>query len=90
MSDEELIRGIYKLRNTKLADQMVGKLKKGTTKRYLQAEPQMALDFLYGYITIDSIANYGDGVEWHGNPVVSEIPTQYVPATFLMRFWLFL
>lgn len=76
MSDEELICGIYKLRNTVLADQMVGKVRKGTTKRYLQAEPQMALDLLYGYVTIDSVENYGGGVEWHGNPFVSEVTTQ--------------
>lgn len=76
MSDEELIRGIYQLRNTVMADQMVGSVKKGTTKRYLQAEPQMALDLLYGYVTLDSVVNYGGGVEWHGNPFVSEVTTQ--------------
>lgn len=76
MTDEELIRGIYQLRNTTLADQKVGNTKKGTTKRYLEAEPQMALDLLYGYVTIDSDTNYGGGVEWHGNPFVSETTTQ--------------
>lgn len=76
MTDEELIRGIYQIRNTVLADQLVGKTRKGTTKRYLQAEPQMALDLLYGYVTIDSVVNYGGGVEWHGNPFVSEVTTQ--------------
>lgn len=76
MTDEELIRGIYKLRNTTLANQKVGKSRKGTTKRYLEAEPQMALDLLYGYVTIDSVINYGGGVEWHGNPFVSEVTTQ--------------
>lgn len=76
MSDEQLICEIYKLRNTVLADQMIGKVRKGTSKRYLQAEPQMALDLLYGYVTIDSVANYGGGVEWHGNPFVPEVTTQ--------------
>ena len=59
MSDEEMIRYIYRLRNTVLAQQKVGKSFKGTTKRYLKAEPQMALDLLYGYITIDSDISYG-------------------------------
>lgn len=76
MTDEELIRGVYELRNTILAGQRVGDKKKGTTKRYRQAEPRMALDLLYGYVTIDSEVNYGGGVEWHGNPFVSEITTQ--------------
>lgn len=76
MTDEELIRGIYRIRNTTLADQKVGNVRKGTTKRYLEAEPQMALDLLYGYVTIDSVTDYGGGVEWHGNPFVSEITTQ--------------
>lgn len=76
MTDEDLIKGIYKLRNTTLANQKVGKTRKGTTKRYLEAEPQMALDLLYGYVTIDSVINYGGGVEWHGNPFISDITTQ--------------
>lgn len=75
MSDEEMIRCIYRLRNTVLAQQKVGKSFKGTTKRYLKAEPQMALDLLYGYITIDSDISYGGGVEWHGNPFTNIVST---------------
>lgn len=75
MSDEEMIRGIYKLRNTVFARQKVGKSFKGTTTRYRKSEPQMALDLLYGYITIDSDVRYGGGVEWHGNPFTDIITT---------------
>lgn len=79
MTDEELIRGIYNLRNTVFARQKVGSSIKGTTIRYRRSEPQMALDLLYGYITIDSKVNYGGGVEWYGNPftdVVSTVPNE--------------
>lgn len=75
MTDEELIRGTYRIRNSILSKQKVGKVLKGTTKRYLKSEPQMALDLLYGYTTIDSTINYGGGVEWHGNPFYSSITT---------------
>jgi len=75
MSDEELIRGIYKLRNTVFAKQKVGSAFKGTSTRYKSSEPQMALDLLYGYVTIDSNVNYGGGVEWHGNPFSDAITT---------------
>lgn len=75
MSDEEMIRGIYKLRNTVFAKQKVGTAFKGTSIRYRKAEPQMALDLLYGYVTIDSVVNYGGGVEWHGNPFSNAITT---------------
>lgn len=80
MSDEEMIRGIYRIRNTILANQNVGSVKKGTTTRYLRSEPQMALDLLYGYTTIDSDVNYGGGVEWHGNPFVNAITTIELPG----------
>lgn len=75
MTDEEMIRGIYHLRNTVFARQKVGSAFKGTTTRYKRSEPQMALDLLYGYITIDSHKNYGGGVEWHGNPFYDAITT---------------
>lgn len=75
MSDEEMIRNIYKLRNTVFAQQKVGKTFKGTTTRYRKSEPQMALDLLYGYTTIDSNVSYGGGVEWHGNPFTSIVTT---------------
>lgn len=75
MSDEELIRGIYRLRNTVFSKQKIGSAFKGTSTRYKKSEPQMALDLLYGYVTIDSKVNYGGGVEWHGNPFSSAITT---------------
>ena len=75
MTDEEMIREIYHLRNTVFANQKVGSAFKGTTTRYKKSEPQMALDLLYGYITIDSHKNYGGGVEWHGNPFYNAITT---------------
>lgn len=75
MSDEELIRGIYKLRNTVFARQKVGRSLKGTTTRYRKSEPQMALDLLFGYVTIDSDVAYGGGVEWHGNPFSDTVTT---------------
>lgn len=75
MTDEELIRGTYRIRNSIFSKQKVGKVLKGTTKRYLKSEPQMALDLLYGYTTIDSTINYGGGVEWHGNPFYSSVTT---------------
>lgn len=76
MSDEEMIRGIYRIRNTTLASQYVGSVLKGTTTRYVRSEPQMALDLLYGYTTIDSDMNYGGGVEWHGNPFSDTVSTK--------------
>ena len=75
MSDETMIKEIYRLRNTVFANQNVGSAKKGTTTRYRVAEHKMALDLLYGYITVDSDANYGGGVEWHGNPFIDTITT---------------
>ena len=67
LTDAEMICKLYTLRNTVLAEQNVGHHKKGTTARYRQYEPQMALDLLHGYITIDSKKTYGGGVSWHGN-----------------------
>ena len=67
MSDEEMIKGIYRLRNTVFAQQHVGDHLKGTSTRYLSSEPAFALDLLYGYADIDSHINYGGGVEWGGN-----------------------
>lgn len=67
MTDEEMIRKVYHLRNTIFAGMKVGDVTKGTSKRYQIAEPRMAMDLLYGNISIDSIAVYGHGVEWHGN-----------------------
>ena len=80
MTDEEMIRSIYRLRNTVLAEQNVMGAKKGTTTRYLKSEPQMALDLLYGVTTIDSVRKYGGGVEWHGNPFVNTVTTVELPA----------
>ena len=66
-TDAEMICQLYTLRNTVLAEQNVGRTKKGTTMRYRLYEPQMALDLLHGYTTIDSSKSYGGGVSWHGN-----------------------
>lgn len=72
MSDVELILGVYKIRNSLLANQTVYRYgKKGTTGRYLAAEPQMALDLYHGYTTIDSYKDYGSGVQWCGDIFVS-------------------
>lgn len=54
LTDAEIICKLYTLRNTILAEQNIGRHKKGTTARYRQYEPQMALDLLHGYVTIDS------------------------------------
>lgn len=67
LTDAEMICRLYTLRNTVLAEQNVGRHKKGTTARYRQYEPQMALDLLHGYVTIDSKKAYGGGVSWCGN-----------------------
>lgn len=67
LTDAEMICRLYTLRNTVLAEQNVGRRKKGTTARYRQYEPQMALDLLHGYVTIDSKKTYGGGVSWCGN-----------------------
>ena len=67
LTDAEMICRLYPLRNTVLAEQNVGRHKKGTTARYRQYEPQMALDLLHGYVTIDSKKTYGGGVSWYGN-----------------------
>lgn len=67
LTDAEMICRLYTLRNTVLAEQNVGRHKKGTTARYRQYEPQMALDLLHGYVTIDSKKTYGGGVSWYGN-----------------------
>ncbi len=67
MNDEDMIKGIYKLRNTVFAQQNVGDHVKGTSTRYTSAEPEMALDLLHGYMNINTNINYGGGVEWGGN-----------------------
>lgn len=73
LTDAEMICRLYTLRNTVLAEQNVGHRKKGTTARYRQYEPQMALDLLHGYVTIDSKKTYGGGVSWCGNIFASGI-----------------
>lgn len=75
MTDAELICGIYKIRNTVLAEQMVGRSRKGTTTRYRMAEPRMALDLLHGFTTIDSVKDYGGGVQWKGNLFTGTVMT---------------
>ena len=75
MTDAEMICGIYKIRNTILAEQNVGRSRKGATTRYRMAEPQMALDLLHGYTTIDSVKDYGGGVQWNGNLFTGTIMT---------------
>ena len=78
MSDAAMICGIYKLRNTVFAEMKVGRYKKGTTPRYRISEPQMALDLLHGYTTIDSAKNYGAGVQWRGNIFSSAVTTSAI------------
>ena len=73
LTDAEMIYRLYTLRNTVLAEQNVGRHKKGTTARYRQYEPQMALDLLHGYVTIDSKKTYGGGVSWCGNIFANDI-----------------
>ena len=68
MSDQELLDGIYRLRNTTLAAARLENRYKGTGDRYLWYEPEMAADLMYGRIGLDSVKIYGEGVEWHGNP----------------------
>lgn len=68
MSDQELLDGIYRLRNTTLAAARLENRYKGTGDRYLWFEPEMAADLMYGRIGLDSVKIYGEGVEWHGNP----------------------
>lgn len=75
MTDAEMICKIYDIRNTALADQMVGRIRKGTTGRYRFSEPEMALDLLYGYMTMDTVRSYGHGVEWHGNIFTGSVLT---------------
>lgn len=75
MTDAEMICKIYDIRNTALADQMVGRVRKGTTGRYRFSEPEMALDLLYGYTTVDTVRSYGHGVEWHGNIFTGSVLT---------------
>ena len=75
LTDEDMIRGIYNLRNTVFANQKAGGARKGTSTRYRSAEPAMALDLLYGYTTIDTVKDYGGGVTWGGNPFVKSIST---------------
>lgn len=82
MTDIELICGTYKLRNTMLAEQVVGRYgRKGTTGRYLFAEPQMALDLYHGYTTIDTAKNYGHGVQWCKNIFFEAITTVAIPGS---------
>lgn len=78
MTDAEMICEIYRIRNTILSEQNVGRGKKGTTLRYQMAEPRMALDLLHGFITIDSVKNYGGGVQWNGNLFVNTVLTSAV------------
>ena len=69
ISDQEFLDRIYELRNTVFAEMDVqGLRKKGTSERYLSAEPEMAADLMYGKITLDEELDYGGGVEWYGNP----------------------
>lgn len=75
MTDAEMICKIYEIRNTIFANQRVGSARKGTTTRYRYSEPEMALDLLYGYTTIDTVRSYGGGVEWHGNIFTGSVST---------------
>ena len=69
ISDQEFLDRIYEIRNTIFAEQLVeGLREKGTSYRYLTAEPEMAADLMYGRIGLDSELDYGGGVEWYGNP----------------------
>ena len=69
ISDQEFLDRIYELRNTVFAEMDVqGLRKKGTSERYLSAEPAMAADLMYGNIGLYSELDYGGGVEWYGNP----------------------
>ena len=69
ISDQEFLDRIYEIRNTIFAEQLVQGLRvKGTSYRYLTAEPEMAADLMYGRIGLDSELDYGGGVEWYGNP----------------------
>ncbi len=81
MTDAEMICEIYRIRNTILAELKVGTRKKGTTTRYLMAEPRMALDLLGGFTTIDSVKDYGGGVEWNGDLFVPAVLTREMPGT---------
>ena len=82
MSDVELICGTYKLRNTVLAEQAVGRYgRKGTSGRYLFSEPQMALDLYHGYTTIDTAKNYGSGVQWCKNIFSDSVTTAAISGT---------
>lgn len=81
MTDAEMICEIYRIRNTILAEQKVGTRKKGTTTRYRMAEPRMALDLLHGFTTIDSVRDYGGGVQWNGDLFVSAVLTREMPGT---------
>ena len=87
LTDAEMICKLYTLRNTILAEQNVGRHKKGTTARYRQYEPQMALDLLHGYVTIDSKKTYGGGVSWCGNifanGVISTVATEGTSTEWL-------
>lgn len=78
MTDAEMICKIYELRNTTFAEQMVGRHKKETTGRYEESEPEMALDLLYGYTTIDSRKYYGHGVSWNGNIFSDSVLTKSI------------
>lgn len=75
MSDVAMICGIYKIRNSILASMKVGRVEKGTNMRFKQSEPQLALDLLHGYTTIDSHKNYGGGVQWSGNIFTGAVRT---------------
>lgn len=81
MTDVELICETYKIRNTLLANQAIGRNGiKGTTRRYLSSEPQMALDLYHGYTTIDTVKNYGNGVQWCKNIFSEAVTTVAIPG----------
>lgn len=80
MTDAEMICETYRIRNTILAEQKVGARKKGTTTRYQMAEPRMALDLYHGFTTIDSVKDYGGGVQWNGDLFVSAVLTREMPG----------
>ena len=87
MTDAELICGVYKIRNSILSEQTVGRYgKKGTNARYQSSEPQMALDLYYGFTTIDTSKNYGGGVQWCGDIFADQATT--VPVEGVSEDWM--
>lgn len=59
MTDEEMLNRLYELRNT-----ILKKNGKGTNKRYLVGEPQLAMDLLHGEVNVLSDLSYFGGVSW--------------------------